>query len=187
MFQIGDEMVVEFEQYEKSGRKPQWQAKTENRSVILLPDRFGSRKPGDQSGQFTTWKVRVKAHGHSIRTAVGELHFWYVELVSPVGSAHRARRQQDIAVPTLEEIMSSSGSRRQRRRNPKRERPVTGRFIGDEMIRPAANLDGPNVLRHVTPEMRHAALEQSRLRDRVSARGSAISGTRKKSASSKKK
>jgi hypothetical protein len=49
-----------------------------------------------------------------------------------------------------------------RERRPKPTKTVTGRFVGQE-VSSRANLDGPNVLRHVTQEMVAALRKQREL------------------------
>lgn len=71
---------------------------------------------------------------------------------------------------------------------PIREKTVTGRFVTRDVAQAKVSvLEGRNVLRGVTPEMRRAALEQSRNANITAQRGTHVVGTRKQKASEPKK
>lgn len=151
--------VVEFEHLPRfdEPEEMQWRADVGGGNFIV-PDRRGLRQPET----IQRWEVRVISRLAAWKEAEGLWkQLWYAELIRPLPyrkgerpGIERNRLSNAVAVET------------------ERTRP-SGRF---RRVR-TGRLDGPNVLRHLPPDIRAAGEAQKRLaRMAPPSRGAAVAG-----------
>ncbi|GMU74339.1 MAG: hypothetical protein AMXMBFR44_5360 [Candidatus Campbellbacteria bacterium] len=82
------------------------------------------------------------------------------------------RAEKLMLAVALAGVSESSEVRRTRK---KAKKPVTGRFVGEELPAKPVRLDGPNIIGHITPDMNAALRRQRQLSGlEVPKRGQAV-------------